>query len=543
MKNKSLIEKAHALIYREKYRKALKLLKKYRGAPDEDVDWLRIEAMIVLGEFQQAADVFRQCLDHHGDTPERWSSYVGELVNVEEHRYAALALEDGLAAHSNSQALLLQKADLLRSLGQYSQAMQVAGAIPIADQDDAFDWYYERGTMISVWALMPDDTEETVVGKWGNRYSRQLLEAAVSDFTSALAITVDASVLLQRAELLSNLNRYDEAIADIDRILETLPSDYEGRDHYLELRDAYAGGPENERHTVATLIRESASLGTATERTAMENIVNDVVEEAADKVLEGDDLEAALEDLANEDHDTWAAISVARSIYNLGNLPKSDWVAVPEANIPPRALRWAAATQSSMEQLGFRDLGDFEDVALTPVIGQRIVARLMLSRDGSTWAALYKPQVPWPGLFGWLKLVLSGQWFISGIVELESATQSGHCIVTNNAGNLDPFNYGPDIDKCGLKAKTSVSHLLDTHIERQQRYAKNASDLILADNLDDIFKQQENQRLTKNAFRHAIDHYDEDELKQVLGNQFKAMGEPVRLQLQDMAARTYRKAA
>jgi hypothetical protein len=231
----------------------------------------------------------------------------------------------------------------------------------------------------------------------------------------------------------------------------------------------------------------------------------------------------------------WQAVSIAQQIYANGSWPESDWVEVSADEFPKSSVRWSDSCHKKLEKIGFNHLGDFEDVELTPIIGQRIFVRLMLSPDGKTWAAIYKPSMPWPGILGWVKLMISGKWFVPGVIEFESANESRQFIITNNTGDLDLFDISPGIDKHALKKGSSVEKVLASHKDRLLEFGSRSQTLVEVTGLGGVVEMQDHQRVMKNEYRHSIGFVTDEELIQLLGDRYDDIGGLVRIKLSELA--------
>lgn len=172
---------------------------------------------------------------------------------------------------------------------------------------------------------------------------------------------------------------------------------------------------------------------------------------------------------------------------------------------------------------------------LVEQIGQRVFVRLILDEAGTT-AAVYSLRVPWPGLRGWLKMMLSGQRRRFYMVELESAVVGDTFLITNNSESVDPFEYGDVVEKQSLPHRTSLPALLQRHADGLQRWQQAGRSLQPVAGVEELIERQDRQRQAKNRYRREIGYVTDQELSGLLGDRFDELAPLVRDKLMELAS-------
>jgi hypothetical protein len=176
-------------------------------------------------------------------------------------------------------------------------------------------------------------------------------------------------------------------------------------------------------------------------------------------------------------------------------------------------------TRTRLETLGFRYLGDVEDLTVASTsnfLKMQAVLRIMAGEGGTVTAAVYHVR-----MFGLPRLLQ-----IVGVlprkmkvIDLESELTDGRHVCTANTLESDTTAPFPGISKRRYPADTPVEQLIEHH--RTHLYDALAADPdaqpIYVASLEDVLECQNRQERIKAAHKARIGFINETELKSVLG--------------------------
>ncbi|ANB16977.1 tetratricopeptide repeat protein [Dokdonella koreensis] len=371
----------------------------------------------------------------------------------------------------------------------------------------------------------------------GIAYDRTLLEAALADYESAAAIEEDTRTDLRIAEIAQRLDRPAEALERYDAALRRLAGDDPARAHVQALRDRAEGGSAGEREHYARMIE--ASLGAANaDRSLREDWADAAMRSAADQIRKGADVPAALETFVSDSPDDMTVTYIARQIYNLAHEPPPGLEPAVPADFPAYQGRHADTVARAIEPLGYLPLADAEAKNLTVTLGQRVLIRLFTHPQFGA-AAAFAMRPKWPGLLGYLVMLLSGKWRIQRMLECSARISDGCFLSTREAGP-DPFDYGgaEHFRFETLPRGSGPAAVARRHAERVEDYLAAHPDchVDVPASLDGVEGQWIESNQIKAEHRRSLDYVTDAELRGVLGKHYDRYAGKVRARLALMTA-------
>ena len=529
-----LLDKAQDLLDQQKYTQGLRLLDSKLPADHEEANWMRLEALVGLGWSDEAEKLFLDRLRSGGDGAEACNRMAYLFLGAESYAQAERILEIAMQDWPDNVPLRLTLANVYFQTDRRQPAESLAR---LEDLNLSIEDLLERANTFNSWAMIPDEEDEVVVGQRAIRYVRRFLELALTDLDAAIDSGGESQLLLRRAEVLANLGEFERAARDVDQLIASMDADHPALEILEQRRDEFAAGPDGERQKLANMLRNVyREEGQRGNRTAQEGLARDVLEVAAERILAGQDLQSALADIDAEDEAVWVALSIAQQLHGLSQQPAPDWRRVDCKDYPSVAVRWANKVRKELERNGFRNLGDYEDQNLIEQLGQRVFVRLMVDQSGTTAAAVYALRVPWPGLMGWLKMLLAGAPRLYRIVELESALQGDRFLISNNAGSADPFGYGDVVVKQSLPLRVNLSQVMQAHQAALQALVESGQILQDISSIEALMALQDKQRQAKNEYRRSIGYVTDQELEALLGERYSELETLVREKLSEIVA-------
>jgi tetratricopeptide (TPR) repeat protein len=232
------------------------------------------------------------------------------------------------------------------------------------------------------------------------------------------------------------------------------------------------------------------------------------------------------------------AEALAREISAMQDVTDPDYRPLDASRMHWAARQHARRCEAALQPHGFIRLGDFTPRHLEGSLGGSVLMRFFLARDGLTIATCYFL----PGSAGSI-LQQALRWLLrrpngTAVIELQSELDSGQFVISNNAGRLDAFDYGPDIVREALSPKASLQQLLSSHQTRLLQLGREhapAKPRVFND-LVDIVASESRLQAHKAKYRRQIGLATDQELQRLLGKQYAQLGQQVRQQLQRMAA-------
>lgn len=389
-------------------------------------------------------------------------------------------------------------------------------------------------------ALITKDSQNTVIDPQGLRYDRNLLEQALNDYQHAA--TLQPSHLFDRrvAMIADRLGRYALAAEALDRTLARMPEDALLRPFVQQERDRYAQGQsatadlleETPSHaTMADLLEEAASH-VKDERNLEEDMAYALTQGMAILVRDGADVQSAMDTLlGDQTQEDLIATSIAFNIYNYVNEPDPELEEVNLSDYPRYQRRHVAACARQLAPLGYFPLAHAEARGLTRLQGTRTLIGLFVHPEYGA-AAAFAMRPKWPGMLGFLRLLLSGQWKTARLLTCSTSFSDGSAISS--------CITGPDVfDNSGIEQLTferlpdgtPPAEVAESHLALvQARIAAGAQPLALR-NLQDIEKEWRRGNAIKAAYRKRIGYVTDAELHAMLGSRYEVLADKIRSRL------------
>lgn len=386
-------------------------------------------------------------------------------------------------------------------------------------------------------AAEPAEGVAVVRDPLGMTYDRAQLEAALADYQAAVAIADDLRVDLRIADIAQRLGRHDEAVVQYDTVLARLAADDPVREHVQELRDRAAAGPAGERDHYANLI-ETALGAPSGDRNLQDDVATAALRSAAEQIRKGADVTAALDSFVSDSPDDVSATYIAHQIYNLAHEPPPGLEAATAGQFPAYQRKHVEAVRRAIEPLGYTHLLDAEASNLSAVLGQRVLIGLFVHPQLGA-AAAYAMRPKWPGLLGFLVMLLSGKWRAQRMLECSSRFSDGIFLNTREVG-ADAFDYGaaePFIQE-KIADGSGPRKVAERHAERvrERLAALPASAVDVPTTLDAIEGQWIESSQLKAEYRRSLDYVTDAELRTLLGKHYDRYADRVRAKLALMTA-------
>ncbi|WP_257389168.1 tetratricopeptide repeat protein [Tahibacter caeni] len=382
---------------------------------------------------------------------------------------------------------------------------------------------------------VPDGTPEAdcVETLAGLRYLRVGLEAALADFTECARLDGGPRFRLQMGRLLHDLGRHDEAVAQYDGVLAALPADAPQREHVLDLRRRSGNGGRGELEDMAQLLESVIPPG---DRNQQDDMVATAMLGAARAVRRGQRLDAAIAAHLPESPDDLLAANLAEQILNVAYEAPPNLVAADAAAFPAYQRRYAAKQRRAFAAAGLHHVADAEATGMTPTLGQRVLLGFHADADGTLCAATFVLRPKWPGMAGFLALLLSGKWKKHPLTECVSHFDDGGYLITQYE-NISPFEYGSVVDIERLPRSTAVAALVERHRQRVAAYrqAHPQARAFPAGDLAAIDANWRRGQIIKRDYRRSIGYASDAELRRLLGAQYERFAARIRRKIDEFA--------
>jgi tetratricopeptide (TPR) repeat protein len=528
------LEKARELNQDDKPKAAIKILKPlYKSYPANLDVILEVSASFeVLEQWDNARGMLTKAIKLNPQDAELWIRLSNIYQNQEDLTSALQAIEKGLSYIQDDISLLIQKFHLLAYSGRVKEMRSMVDQTIQNYPEYKNDLLIERASIYESISYTPKPDEEQVKDFFGKSYAVIPLKQAIQDLTDAIdPAAVNWHLSLKRARVYKQLQDFDSAISDYDDALNALDEDAESyRDFIQEQRDACRDGGRSEHKKFANLMREGmVDINDAGELSQDDHIANNLLDAMATQLTDGNDIMSVLDSI-DDDPDQLTAITIAQDILNNAREPCADFTATDKSLYDKSAQKFCAKVENKISDYGFQSQGDFEAKGLSQQLGKRILLRIFISDDKYISAAAFEIKPLKPSFLSWILLVLQGKWKTARILELQSETIYGGFIITNNTGELNPFSAGDSIDMLNLPLNTSLKDIVTAH--KKRLLEANLEDIKLIPDIDELFASQERLRHAKNAYRANIGFVTDDELKQLLGNQYDKYADHIRKYLE-----------
>ncbi len=535
MDSSAQLEKARELLENNEPKAAIKLLKPlYRANPTKlDIIEEVATAFELLEQWENARGMLAKAIRLNPTEADLWIR-LSQIYQIQQDLESAYkAVDKGLSHNQDDLALLVHKANLLASDGKIEQMRNLIDNTISNCPEHENELIIERAFIYESIARQPTEEEEQIKDLLGMCYSVRHLNTAIADLTQALELDgTNTQINLRRAQLYRLLRDYDHAISDYDEVLSALDDENEAFRDFVQIeRNKCLNGGRNEREQLASSLKAGlVDLDQKSELSQQDLLANSIMNALAGQIEEGQDVMSTIENMDDPDH--VIALSIAQDILRNAREPDADFIAVNKVDYDKPAQKFCEHAEMVLSSEGFSSLGDFEPRGLRQQMGQRMLVRIFTSDDQRTCAAAFRIKPPRPPILQWVLLIVTGKWKTAQIVELESETHDGKFIITNNSGDLNPFDAGDSVDMLSLPLKTKIKDLVSTHRERISSYGKN--ELIPLINAQEVFSMQERLRILKNDYRASIGFVTDGELKKMLGKQYDKYADNIRKYLNQL---------
>jgi len=170
----------------------------------------RGNAYYQAGDYQQAREAYSRALELSPDDPEILANRGMTLLKMDRREEALRNLNRALELSKDHVRALVARAATLRGLGRdrYGEAL------------DDYNRAVEAGRGTESWAYI-------LLLRAALLYDSERYEGALEDCDRALATELVPSGLVVRGATLTRLTRYEDAIEDFNRAIELMPDEYE----------------------------------------------------------------------------------------------------------------------------------------------------------------------------------------------------------------------------------------------------------------------------------------------------------------------------
>ncbi|MDO3386892.1 hypothetical protein QWI17_13680 [Gilvimarinus sp. SDUM040013] len=535
------LETARQLLDDDKPRAALKLLSSLYKADEDNIELIEavLDALCELKLYDKARQVLLRALKRRPKIVELWGRLVHVYLAEEDYDNALKALAKAEAVLPRHYELRRLQAFVHSERGDRDAMHQTLELLMTDHPDHRRDLLVERADLYRAIALRPALDEARVKDSLGvMAYAVVPLRKAIADVGRAIEIEPDDwHLYFKRAGIHKQLTEFDEAIDDFNRALEYLDSEAEDyREFVIEERDGCLYGGRNERESLAGTLREGMPSADDGELSLDDYMANNVMDALVDQHVEGGPMLELVEAMG-DDPDEAIALSIAQDIIKQAREPAADYQPVEASEFCAANRAHCNRVEKQLAPLGYSPLGDFEPVGLRQMLGKRAIVRFFLAEDRRTSVAAVRFSPLKPALWLWLIMLVLRRWKSSNLIQLESMSDDGQFVITNNAGNLNPFSNTPDyVHVNTMPLKTNLGDLVAAHNQQRQKLGVGWSEM---DGIEGVWACQEALRVAKNTHRANIGCITEAELFALLGKQYERFAVAVRkyLRLLTQAAR------
>jgi hypothetical protein len=212
--------------------------------------------------------------------------------------------------------------------------------------------------------------------------------------------------------------------------------------------------------------------------------------------------------------------SIDKAAGDIKKLSESIYVPRHEyQHVDPRAfrhldLRFYDSVRDGLVSLGCIWLGDVENMTLKGTPNDfRTFIRMMVSDDKLICIGLYHPKPKfWVRLLLWMLRIKVGK-----TIDCETELSNGGYLVTSNAAEAGKLNAPPGFDMKYFPVKTPHETIFEAHRQRLKDWLA-ANPGIHATAMrtpEDALEMQHRMQAAKAAYRKAVGHVSEDELRKM----------------------------
>lgn len=385
-------------------------------------------------------------------------------------------------------------------------------------------------------AMVIDDTtppQDCVVAYSGMRYRRAELESALQELELCTRYSDDLRCRVRKGQVLHDLGRFDEALAQYDAVLQQLPSDSPQHEHVRQLRRRSEDQGTGERHGLAELMESVVTKG---DRNQADDAVATLLLSAARAVRKGKSLDEALSARAPESPDDETAATIAEQILNVAYEDPPGLIAVDAADFSPTQRKHAQRQRKALQAAGQRHIAYAEAAGMTLALGRRVLLGLYADARGAGTTATFALQPRWPGVIGFVLLFVTGKWKTQYMTECVTYFDDDAYLITQYE-NISPFDYGSAVDIERLPRSAGVAALVQRHAQRVAAYqqAHPQARPLKGDDLASIEANWRRGQAIKRAYRRSVGYATDSELRGLLGGHYTRFAGKVRQKLQALA--------
>jgi len=407
----------------------------------------------------------------------------------------------------------------------------------ISLQPESADLYAQRAQLIfSSASLDLDDNEngeedeDAIPSMTGVKYSKKLLEKSLSDNFKAIELEPEEHRYLVRAgRTLHLLKRFDEALSTYDKALQLVPEDSYVRSFIIDQRKASENNGQGEYQYMADMLRPALEDMEQQNRSASDDLVYSSMKTVEDALRAGYSMQQAAALISNDPIDI-LALDIAHKIMDQAAEQRPfHFTKADSATFPDYQQKFIQKTAKELQRLNCKHIVNVEQPLLTRQLGQRILVGIFTTEENEAAFSVAAVKPKWPGILGFIALLLSGQWRTHQVVELSSQFDNKEIIITRKTTAPDHFGYGPKIHIEQLPAKTNLRDMLQHHHEKTRKFLEQFPGMktIPFNTLQDIEKGTEDELCAKAEYRRSIGYITDDELKLLLGKNYKRFAEKI----------------
>jgi tetratricopeptide (TPR) repeat protein len=419
------------------------------------------------------------------------------------------------------------------------------------------DLLEDRANSLLAKAVEPEnnphsDAADRVITVAGTRYSRNILEQALTDFQHCYELSRQHRYGLRVGSILHDLGRFDEALAAYDKVLGQVPEDDPYRSLIIERRERSKNNGSGEREHMAQMLEAAVTNdgnsgndhSLKKNRSLEKNTIAQAILSAAHAVRSGKSVSAALESRLSDDPEENMTTSIAVQILNVANDPHPGLAAVDPKDFPAYQQKFIAQAKHDLIALGLQHVCDAEAMGMRLMLGQSVLVSFFADQSGETGVACFTMRPVKPNTIVLLSLLLRGKW--QALTTTSKAVKMVECVSQfNNGDHLStqyfspsPFEYGAPIYVEKLPANSSAADLVELHLKRLADYKQLYPQTTAMRALDLAGMEQRwiKGQAVKRAYRTKIGYITDSELHALLGVQYDKFAQKVRAKINLLAA-------
>jgi len=534
-----------AMLRAEEYDKAMPILEALlrKNPNDAPVLWHFSSCLMAFGRDEEALAAVKRVLEINPNYAPAWLRHaeLSSILHDDEYPDYVHDLRKAVEADPNNVEALRTLAISVHDVENPSEAHQLLAKAISLEPNNTLNYWHR-----SLWHV--GESLQLAAGETGLKQfngtamSPAKLEKALADINACIRLEPsNMQHLTMRANILHQLHRYDEAIADCDSLIATAPVGSPQEQAYRQLRKRSENNGAGERDMMADAMSNVFADMNDKERDSLAGEMATAIARSSEIVMrQGKSLDEALDQFISDDPLDIAATNIAYQIYQVGNEAEPTYVESSLKDYPGYQRSFAETARKQMEKAGLMLVGDYEPLHLRELLGKPTLVRVYAGDNDSVFAASYRVAPKWPGMIPYLFMLLTGKWKKPGVVELETAMSDGQFLITNNSGKLNPFGYGGNIAIEKLPVNASVVEVVKRHRQRIAEYlnVNNKAHALTAHGMEQITALLQKLSESKNRYRKSIGYATEEELRSMLGVQYDKLSPRIRSRLNALASTT-----